>query len=523
MEACLAESPSRVLTSPSLSQGAFDRYLQRAFIAVIAIGLSWRVVRYLANFPIWGDEAMLLHSILDRDYAGLTQHLEYGQVAPLFFLWLERTALLLLGTSESSLHLFPFLAGIAGLVVFGLSVRRTCTPMVAGLAVAILAVSYYPVRHSTEVKPYAFDLLFAVFYLALTLGRFRSPEQSRWLAGLLVTAPIAVFTSYPSVFVGGAVSLVLLPSVHRASWRDRILYALFNMALLGSFLAHYAVVGHQQIDAQEAERMRAFLRAYWKDAFPPDSPTLWPIWLVKVFTGNMLAHPIGSNHFGSSGTFILVLLGSYSLVRARNWALLGLCWLPFAFNLAAAVFQKYPFGDSARITLHLAPFICLLSAHGISQVLEWIRSDAWRDRLHLACFVLYAVLGVVGLIRDVVHPFKTEHDRQIRMLVDEIAAASNEPTFLLHEGGENLLAEFLWYMRVRPIDLRRRGQFADLDASVRSCRLIRCGPSDMPSELVLASLPLAGWRVIDDTRRTVVPENRELPPMHCRVLRLERD
>ena len=522
MEACLAEPPLRAVSSPSPSHAPFSRYLAMAFIAVIAVGFAWRIVRYLANFPIWGDEAMLLLSILDRDYAGLTQHLEYGQVAPLFFLWLERTALLLLGTSEASLHLFPFLAGIAGLVVFGLSVRRSFPPTVAGLAVAILAVSYYPIRHGTEVKPYVFDLFFAVVTMGLTLGRIRAPEQSRWLVGLLAVAPIAVFTSYPSAFVGGAVSVVLLSSMLRASWRDRVLYAGFNTALLGSFVLHYAIVGHQQIDTAEAEQMRLFLRNYWKDAFPPESITLWPAWLIRIFTGNMLAHPIGGNQFGSTGTFVLVLLGSYSLGRARNWALLGLCWLPFAFNLVAAVFQKYPFGDSARITLQLTPFICLLSAHGISQLLQWVRSDAWRDRLHLACFVLYAILGIVGLVRDVVHPFKTEHDRQVRMLVDEIAADSNGPTFLLHEGGENLLAEFLWYMRVRPIDLRRRGQFADLDANVRSCRLIKCGPSDMPSELVLASLPLDGWRVIDVMQRSVVPENRDLPPMYCRVVRLER-
>ncbi len=525
MDACLAE-PLHVRppsASSSIAPGAnFERWLTIAFIGVIVIGLCWRVVRYLGHFPIWGDEAMLLLNILDRDYAGLTQHLRFAQVAPLFFLWLERTAILLFGTSEASLHLFPFLAGIATLVIFGLSMRKTFRPVIGGLAVAILAVSYYPVRHSAEVKPYAFDLFFAVAFAALTLGRLRSPDQSRWLAGLLAMTPIAVFSSYPSAFVGGAVSLVLLPSMLRTSWRDRILFAMFNIALLGSFLVHYALVGQQQIDVEEAVRTREFLRTYWKDAFPPDSVLHWPGWLVKVFTGNMLAHPIGGNHFGSSGAFVLVLLGSFALVQTRNWSVLGLCWLPFAFNLVAAILYKYPFGDSARITLHLTPFICILVAHGIWQAISWVRSDDWRNRLHIVFFVFFAIFGVVGLVRDIVKPFKTEHDRQIRILANDIAAATSafEPTYLMHDRDEELLAEFLWYLRVRPIDLRWRRQFGELDLSVKSCRLIQCAPAQPPTD---PGMPLAGWRVIEDTLRDVPPENHEMPTMYCRVVRLVRD
>ena len=35
---------------------------------------------------------MLLLNVLERDYAGLTEHLRYAQVAPLLFLWGEATA-----------------------------------------------------------------------------------------------------------------------------------------------------------------------------------------------------------------------------------------------------------------------------------------------------------------------------------------------------------------------------------------------------------------------------------------------
>src|ERR1017187_4401120 len=123
MDACVLEpTPAEKNSRGPASKNSPLRWVRMALLAAITIGVAWRLVRYLAGFPIWGDEAMLLLNILERDYAGLTQHLRLGQVAPLFFLWLEKTALLALGASEWSLHLVPFLAGLAALWIFW----RTC-------------------------------------------------------------------------------------------------------------------------------------------------------------------------------------------------------------------------------------------------------------------------------------------------------------------------------------------------------------------------------------------------------------
>ena len=47
-------------------------------------------------------------NLLDRDYLGLTRPLRNNQVAPLGFLWIERTSLLLFGFKEWTLRLAPF-------------------------------------------------------------------------------------------------------------------------------------------------------------------------------------------------------------------------------------------------------------------------------------------------------------------------------------------------------------------------------------------------------------------------------
>ena len=518
MDACLTEAaPDRAAKQTPIAANGV-RWLSYAFIATVGVGLAWRAIRYFGQFPIWGDEAMLLLNILERDFVGLTQQLRYAQVAPLLFLWSEKAALLTFGPSEWSVHLFPFLTGMIALVMFWRTCRHAFAPTVAGLSVGILAVSYYPIRHACEVKPYAFDICFAALYLWMTLARLRNPDQTRWLVALVVMTPLAVFASYPSVFVAGSVSLVLLPTLRQASWTQRFLYVLFNVILLVSFFVHYGVVAHQQIDTAEAERTREFLRTYWKDAFPPDSLAQWPIWLVKVFTGNMLAYPIGAHHGGSTLTFLLVLLGSIALWRGGQYSLLALCWLPFGLNLIAAILNKYPFGDSARITLHLAPFICILMAHGLAQVLDWIRAPRWRMRFHLAFYVILFGCGVAGVVRDLAKPFKTEHDRDVRQLARDISSevTIEEPVLLGHIRDEDMIAEFVWYLRTQSLTLR--WQSAGVAPEVKSYWLLQCSNQE-PG----AAISLAGWTICASHVRCVPPENRVMPPMYCRWTQFVRE
>jgi hypothetical protein len=534
MDACLTQTAPTPAASVAKPASIAPQWICRAVVATILVGLAWRAVRYLGQFPIWGDEAMLLLNILDRDYAGLTQHLRFAQVAPLFFLWLEKTAILLFGTSEWSVHLFPFLAGSIAFVVFWRTCRASFAPTVAGLAVGILAVSYYPVRHACEVKPYAFDLCFAVLYLWMTLNHLRtcklspltpgpSPserraEENRWLIALVAATPFAVFSSYPSVFVAGSVSLVLLPPMRAASWTQRALYVLFNIVLLASFFIHYGIIGHHQIDTQEAQQTREFLRTYWKDAFPPDDLTQWPLWLLKVHTGNMFAYPIGANHGGSTLTFLLVLLGSVRLWRDGQRSLLALCWFPFGLNFIAAILNKYPFGDSARITLHLAPFICILMAQGLVQTLDWIRAPQWRTRLHLAFYVLLLACGATGVVRDLCRPYKTDHDREVRQLARDIVrqVGAEEPVLLGNSRDEELLAEFLWNLRAEPLDLR--WQSTGVTAAAKSCWLVQCSNQEPAT-----ATPMAGWKIGSSEVRLVPPENMKMPPMYCQWVRMVRE
>jgi hypothetical protein len=403
----------------------------------------------LLQFPIWGDEAFLCLNFLDRDYLGLTQPLRCVQVAPLLFLWGELAVYRQLGGAELALRLLPFLAGLGSLALFWRLARRTLPPLPRLLAVGIFAVSYYPVRHSCEVKPYSLDLLVSLALLLLALRWLGRPERLAPLVLLTLFIPAALAASYPAVFVAGAVSLVLLPTAWRQpGWRPRALYVAYNGLMLTGFAVPYLMAGLGQFASTGGTQ-----NGYWEEWFLPlQLPDLcW--WLVKAHTGNMLAYPIGGPNGLSALTTLLCLAGAWQLWRAGGRRLLVLLGVPFALGLAAAALHRYPYGGSARIAQHLAPAICLLAGAGAAALITRLAQTAAGQRR--AALVVCAVLaagGVAGIVHDLCKPYKTPGDAEVRRVVHEVLAQAGpeDQVVVLNNPWEGVGATFEWYLRQDP-------------------------------------------------------------------------
>jgi len=171
-----------------------------ATLAFVALGILTRLVRYVVGYPIWHDEAFLAVNFWDRDYADLLRPLDYGQVAPWLFLVAERSAVVWLGYSEMVLRLIPAVCGMLSVLVFYHVSGRLLHGQARLLAVAVFAVSFYPIRHGAEIKPYASDLLAALVLLDLAIEWLRDREASRWWWLMTGVTPILVALSYPVVF-----------------------------------------------------------------------------------------------------------------------------------------------------------------------------------------------------------------------------------------------------------------------------------------------------------------------------------
>ncbi len=397
--------------------------LRGAAFFMLFLGLLWRTVRYAMAFPLWGDEAYVAVNLLTRDLAGLAQPLEYFQIVPPGFLWVEWLVVHAFGSGEWALRLVPYLAGVGGLLGFWSFCGKVTTRRTTLIATAILAASFYPVRHSIEVKPYAIDLLVSLALTSVGWWVWRDVRSyRRWMA-LLALAAVGVWCSYTAVFPGAGVALLLGARVVRErSSRLMAVWLLLGISMVLSWAVMY--VGFAGPQAHDA----AFLPnlATWRNAFPPlAQPWRLPWWLLEIHTGQMLAYPHGGHDFGSTFTAFLVVMGCVRMAQRRaRRPLLFLLLAPLPFALVAAAMHRYPYGTSTRVMLYMAPAFCLLAGEG---TIAFLRARHAIRRGPLIVAGVLAALPLAAMAFDVARPYRSsateEHRRLARWIAGRVGPA----------------------------------------------------------------------------------------------------
>jgi hypothetical protein len=379
---------------------------------LLVLGIAARVVRFGLRFPFWYDEAALSSNFLERGYLDLLRPLEGGQTCPILFLWVQLTAVKLLGFSEWSLRLFPLICGLGSLWVFRRVAVRLFRGTAAVIAVGVFAASYPAIRYSAEGKPYGSDLFVALVLAALTLQWLRRPGERRWLWLLVGLVPVAVLLSFPAVFVAGAASAVVAWGLwKRGGIRGWTAWLALNVLLLAAFVATMAAA-RANLTPENLEGTER----YWRDGFPPRGSTAGLAgWLLAAHTGELVAHPFGGKRGASTLTALACATAFVVLCRRREFWLLALLAGPAALNLAAAAMHRYPYGGHVRLAMYLGPAVCLLAGLGLS---DWLSSAGrrWpRTRVLVpAVLGLLALLPVGTMLRDAAFPTRYANDLRFR-------------------------------------------------------------------------------------------------------------
>jgi len=397
-------APSTSLRTPGLP----------GWTLVLVLGaLAWRTLRYALVFPMWGDEGMLAVNFHDRGFLELLRPLDYGQVAPPGFLWLELAASKLVGFSEPALRLVPFLAGIAAVLLFWKACRKLLDRRGALLAIAVFAASFYPVRYSAEVKPYSMDLLLALAIILAAWAVYERPASAgRWTAFAGI-ASVSVWLSYPSVFIsGGACAWLLAYGSGRGGTRRWGAVLATGVLIGASFVTMYALAGSGQRAVAPA--------AYWSAGFPPISePWRIPLWALDVHTGMMLAYPNGGHSGGSTASFLLAVVGAVVMWRSRRPVLI-LLLSPLPLMFVAAALRMYPYGASARVAQHVAPAACMLIGTGLVCVLRKVLGARRTIRALPIAVLPFLAVVLGGLVRDIAMPYYSKADVVARDVISQL-------------------------------------------------------------------------------------------------------
>ena len=429
----------------------------------LALAFAVRTVRYLAHFPLWGDEAAVALNLLDRGFGDLLTRLDYGQLAPPGFLMGARATLLALGTSEIALRLAPFAAALGSVGAFAWQSRLVTAEIrprpvgVTALPVALFAVSYYLVRYAAELKPYSLDVLVACLVPGLAARWLASlPGRDASLGALAALGCVGPWFSYPTAFVVGGAALGLLPAVvRRRSGRTWVLWSLLAAgAALGSGSVYLLVGRAQQLDAAGSSR---WLLDFWAAGFPPAAPLALLRWLASTHTGMLFAYPNGGPDGGSVLTLGVFAVGAWTLWRTHNRTMLAVLLGPFVLTMAASALRLYPYGVHPRIALFLAPAICLLAGVGLARLLDALPRRAAVPATRVALGLL-AALGLGQMALDVLRPFSIPDAALVRSVAAEIVeplgdrdcvvSLNEEADLLLPQGGpEGPQVGFRWYLR----------------------------------------------------------------------------
>ncbi len=382
-------------------------------LGILFVGALAYIVRFGLRFPLWPDESFLVLNLARRDLFGILEPLEYHQVAPPLFLFTEKLILNILGMSEWSIRLFPQLCSIASLLLFRSIAGRLLKPTAYVFAFSIFAVSYWILRYSSEIKPYALDLLLSLIFIYLACQWRDAPARLHVLVSLCFLAFICFSFSYPSIFIGGGVCVfMVVSSLKRRSLKYLWHPFIVGICLSAGFAAAYFLHVTHQVDAEIS-----WMRDYWTRAFPPiDTPLQIFPWFILKFTGEMLPYPFGGESFGSILTAILVTVGFIALIRAKRFEFLLLLITPIFIAFVAAALKRYPFGEPTRCQLYLAPIFCLFAGLGFAHLIQLISRGREHNSLNIVkySYIVLVVIACITICRDLINQAKSPTDRYVR-------------------------------------------------------------------------------------------------------------
>jgi len=362
---------------------------------LIIFGIVLRLGQYIANRSLWLDESVLALSIAGRSFRGLLEPLDYSQIAPIGFVMLEKLAVKLFGTNEYALRLVPITAGIGSVLLFYRVAKQCLNERALLVAMCLFCASEPLIYYASEVKQYSSDVLVAVAILWPTIRSLQQGLVARRYVGLALIGAVAVWFSYPAVFILAGSGIALAA---REAWegRRRSMYKVLAVASIWalSFAINYRLFGKGN-DA---------MVNYWEWAFAP-VPTSGEglLWYFKAAFRSMrdlFGPPSALPDLGpalSGLALVAALAGIGSFFEIRRWILAALL-IPVALTLFASALKLYPF--AGRTALFLDSIFILLVAAGAQERPLNARKSTRIANFATAVLVLAPMAAAtVGLIK----------------------------------------------------------------------------------------------------------------------------
>jgi hypothetical protein len=347
---------------------------------LIAVGIVLRLRQYLFNRDFWVDEAMLATNIENRGFADLLKPLDYIQVSPLGFLYLEKITITLFGYDERIFRLWPLIFGILAIIFFYKLLKKLANPIVTTISLAIFVFSYKLIYYSSELKQYSLELLIAIIFYYFILDEKITSFSGKKLLWLGVYGAVAVWFSFSIPFVMVTVGIWLAFELVRQKKLNELLrYIPMGLMWFISFVVYYfTIIVHYKENQLLQIRYWTGENKWMPLQYSTSSDFLWYFDAMREY----FIHVAGAWNVEALYIFFILFACVFYIMRKQYYYLVFFLIIPLALLLSGL--KIIPF--AGRVLLFTSAGSIILLVSGL-----YFLSDV-RDRFKKPIFILLVVL-----------------------------------------------------------------------------------------------------------------------------------
>lgn len=344
----------------------------------IIAGILIALLQFIYNRSLWLDEASLALNIIHKNHLELLKPLDYGQVAPILFLQIEKLFSELIPNTEFGLRLFPLLSFIFSLfflykIIKTFNLSDYSIIFIISLFVFNSTLIYY----TSEVKQYMSDVLVITSVYYLLLKTYDNNNYKYYFLGIV--GSICIFLSNITPVILFSVGLYLFFDIYINKKKQLLQIISLSSFWILSFLTYYFLF-------IEEHPSRSFMTTYWSnmDAFMPLNPLSKEFYHFTLKSISRVFFELFQ--FGGLYYFLifLFLIGLISLIRDRKISIIILTVTPLLLHLIISGFKLYPF--YVRLILYTIPCIGIICSIGFDRLVKMFLSD-----LNIKRFRMFAV------------------------------------------------------------------------------------------------------------------------------------
>jgi len=325
---------------------------------VLVVGAVLRCIVYLQNRSFIIDESNLARNIVEKDFIGFFQPLDYEQFSPPLFSVANKVMTLIFGIHEYSLTFISLLAGIGALVLLcKLLDHLKINKVIVVYSLLLFSFSELAIRYSTEFKQYALDAFLVLIFLNWVIQKKMKDIDFKYTVKLALLGGLAIWFSMPIVFFLAGIGIYyLVLFIKEKSIKFSYLLVIGSIWLLNFGFYFFTIL---KTDAS-SDYLQNLHRGYFFNFLPTDLESAKQSFELLL---DLFRSVTDKTAISLVLTMLFFLIGVYHLVRYQKKVAI-LLLMPVLFCLISSHLGLYSL--LTRLTLFMIPIFVVVFAFGFS-------------------------------------------------------------------------------------------------------------------------------------------------------------